>query len=175
MTNESLISALNEALDMEKKGHAFYEEMSKKSTNDITKKTFSFLKDNEILHIDNIKAFYETLKRDGKVPAFNSDAFKTERRNEYTIFRERLSSLKDKIKPKDDDKKACEFAMDFENKGYKHYEKMLKRAKDANLIKLLKFLLEEEANHYESIKKTYEYLTDSANWFMFEEGSFPQG
>jgi len=65
--------------------------------------------------------------------------------------------------------------MDFENKGYKHYEKMLKRAKDANLIKLLKFLLEEEANHYESIKKTYEYLTDSANWFMFEEGSFPQG
>ena len=175
MENESLLGALGEALDMEKKGHAFYKEMAKKSANDIAKRTFAFLAKNEIMHIENIKKFYETLKKDGKVPAPDLDALKTEREKEYTIFSESLSVLKEKIKPEDDDVKACEFAMDFENKGYKHYENMLKKADDPSLIKLLKFLLAEESKHYESIKQTYEYLKDSANWFMYNEESFPQG
>ena len=175
MENESLMEALGEALDMEKKGQAFYEDMAKKSINDITKSTFAFLAKNEVLHIENIKKFYETLKQDGKLPALDLGALKTERKKEYTIFSESLSALKEKIKPEDDDAKACEFAMDFENKGYKHYENMLKKAEDANLVKFLKFLLGEESKHYESIKQTHEYLKDSANWFMYNEGSFPQG
>ncbi|MDP6685983.1 MAG: hypothetical protein QGI05_03425, partial [Candidatus Omnitrophota bacterium] len=61
------------------------------------------------------------------------------------------------------------------NSGYKYYESMLKEAKDENLVKLLKFLLEEEGKHYEGIMKLHTYLTDSENWFMYEEGSFPQG
>ena len=83
--------------------------------------------------------------------------------------------MPEKIKNSDTDKKACEFAMEFENNGYKYYEEMLRKAEGRKLIKLLKFLLNEENQHYEGIRNLYTYLTDSANWFMYEEGSFPQG
>lgn len=65
--------------------------------------------------------------------------------------------------------------MELENSGYKYYEAMLKDTKDKNLSAFLKFLLEEESQHYQWIQNTYTYITDSANWNMYEEKAFPQG
>jgi len=65
--------------------------------------------------------------------------------------------------------------LEFENKGYRYYEEMLKSSDDENLTKLLKFLIEEEKRHYDLIFRIHQYLTDSYNWNMYEEGSFPQG
>jgi len=127
------------------------------------------------MHIENIKNFYNTFKEKGVFPFLDSSGFKDKRSEELNLFSNSIKELNEKIKPSDDDKKACEFAMEFENSGYKHYENMLKDAKDKNLEKLLKFLLEEESGHYEAISDLYTYLTDSHNWFMYEEGSFPQG
>ena len=115
------------------------------------------------------------MKEKGEFPDLKLENIKEKRLDELKIFSKSISELNEKIKPSDDDKKACEFAMELENDGYKYYENMLKDAKDTNLVKLLKFLLGEESKHYENLKKLYEYLTDSQNWFMYEEGSFPQG
>ncbi len=52
---------------------------------------------------------------------------------------------------------------------------MRKDAKDEKLVKLLDFLSEEEKAHYDSIMKLHTYIIDSANWYMYEEESFPQG
>ena len=65
--------------------------------------------------------------------------------------------------------------MEFENSGYRYYEAMRKDLKDEKLVKLLDFLLEEEKTHCDSIMKLHAYITDSANWYMYEEESFPQG
>ena len=116
-----------------------------------------------------------TFKERGVFPFLDSSGSKDKRGEELNLFSKSIKELNEKIKPSDDDKKACEFAMEFENSGYKYYENMLKDAKDKNLEKLLKFLLEEESGHYEAISDLYTYLTDSHNWFMYEEGSFPQG
>ena len=175
MNGKELEKMLKEALDMEEKGYKFYKDTSKKAENDITKKTFSFLADQEVLHIDSIKNFYSTLKEKQEFPSIDLSDVKKERNDSMTIFSKRIKELNEKIKPSDDDKKACEFAMEFENNGYKYYESMLKNAKDENLVKLLKFLLNEESKHYKGIEDVYTYLTDSTNWFMYEEGTFPQG
>lgn len=66
--NDNLISALSKALAMEEKGYKFYQDTSAKSKNSITKKTFDFLADNEILHIENIKKFYAALEKKGAFP-----------------------------------------------------------------------------------------------------------
>ncbi|MFC1576965.1 ferritin family protein [Candidatus Omnitrophota bacterium] len=175
MASAIVTDALKQALDMEKKGYEFYNEMSEKSENDITKKTFAFLAKDEMLHLDSIKKFHEAVGADEKTPAFDLNAAKKDRGTDRAIFSERLSDLTEKIKRADDDKKAFDFAMEFENNGYRYYQNMLKEAKDENLIRLLNFLIEEENEHYELIKRTSEYLTDPAHWFMSEEGSFPQG
>ena len=175
MENKELIDTLKKAFDMEEKGYEFYREAGKKSTSEIVKNTFNFLADNEILHMHRIKDFYNILSEKGEFPKLNLKDEKTKRTEEANIFSKSISAFKDKIKPSDDEKKALEFAMEFENEGHKHYSKMLEKAEDENLIKLLKFLIEEESMHYESLKKTYEYVSDTHNWFMYEEGSFPQG
>ena len=56
----------------------------------------------------------------------------------------------------------------------KHGE-LLAQAKDDGLKKFLEFLIQEEKSHYESIMKVYDYIQDAGNWFMYEEGAFPQG
>jgi len=175
MENKVLAETLQKALDMEEKGHEFYKDRSENSINNVTKKAFGFLADNEILHIETIKEFSDALRNKGEFPSIDLSGKKEERKKEFSIFSKGISELKEKVKPDDDDKKAYEFAMELETSGYLYYEKMLKEAKDENLVKLLKFLIEEEKKHYEEIEKLYAYLSDSSNWYMYEEGSFPQG
>lgn len=175
MDNTALLKALKDALEMEEKGYKFYKDTANTCKNKITKKTFSFLADNELLHIENIKQFYNTMEEKGAFPDADLDRVKDKRLKDLSIFSKSIEELKEKIEKSDDDIKACLFAMEFEKNGYHYYENMLKDAKDGNLVKLLNFLLDEEDGHYESIMKLHEYLSDSQNWFMYEEGSFPQG
>jgi len=175
MENKELVDTLKKAFDMEEKGYAFYEDASKKSESGIVKNTFSFLAENEVLHMHHIKDFYNSLAEKGEFPVLHLKDEKIKRTEEANIFSKNISEFKDKIKPSDDEKKALEFAMELENEGHKYYEDLLKKADNENLVKFLKFLIEEESMHYESLKKTYEYVTDTENWFMYEEGTFPQG
>lgn len=175
MANKKLQDALTKALDMEEKGHKFYKDVSKKIENEVTKKTFDFLADNELLHIESIKKFCSSLKEKGSLPDLRIESVRKKRGQDLSIFSKSISELKDKIKESYTDKEACEFAIDFENSGYRYYEDMLKEAKDENLIKLLRFLLSEEKIHCDTIMKLHSYISDSANWYMYEEGSFPQG
>ncbi|MFH1782070.1 MAG: ferritin family protein [Candidatus Omnitrophota bacterium] len=174
MENSEMLKVLNKALEMEEKGYNFYNEMSMSAKNIITKEAFSFLADQETLHIESIRNFYDSLAKDKPRLIKFEDVAKT-RDDEITIFSKKITDLKEKITPDDSDTKACEFAMEFENNGYKYYENVLKYAKDESLIALLKFLLREEAKHYDAISKLHTYITDSSNWHMYEEGSFPQG
>ncbi|MBU1853947.1 MAG: ferritin family protein [Candidatus Omnitrophica bacterium] len=172
---KTLQELLKEAIEMEEKGYKFYQEAGKKAKDNVVRRTFDFLANNEILHIESIKGFYNTLKDRGELPSIELEDKKRQRMKNLSIFSRGIKELNEKIKPNDDDRKACEFAMEFENNGYKYYEEMLKEAKNENLIKLLKFLLQEEKEHYESIMNLHTYITDSANWYMYEEGAFPQG
>jgi len=175
MENKSLLNALHKALVMEERGYNFYMEASRKSENSITKSTFKYLADNEMLHIDQIKKFYDNLSGNKGLPPLRIEDVKAEREQDAKIFTSQIRDLKEKIKKSDSDKEACEFAMNLENDGYKYYEEMLKGAEDENLAALLKFLLREETGHYEGIKGLYTYITDPENWFMYDEKSFPQG
>lgn len=174
MASQKLLEALNKAVEMEEKGYKFYKDTSKKGQNDMTRKTFDFLAENEVFHIKAINNFCNILKK-GESPSIALAGVKDKRIEDLDIFSKSISTLNEKVRAVDDDKKAYEFAMEFENNGYKYYENMLKEAKDEELIKLLKFLLKEESKHHDLLMGAYTYLTDSHNWFMYEEGTFPQG
>jgi len=175
MDKTALKETLKKALEMEEKGQAFYKGIVQKVANDATKKMFDFLAKNELLHIKSIKDFYDYLAKNGEFPKLDLSKLVSGRKKDLSIFAKNISELKDKVKKSDTDKEACEFAMEFENSGYKYYENMRKDAKDPDLTKLLDFLLEEEKTHYDTIMKLHTYITDSANWYMYKEESFPQG
>ena len=124
---------------------------------------------------NKIEDTFEGLKENGELPDIKLEGVQDKRKEDLKIFSRSISELTEKVHPDDDDQKALAFALEFENSGYRYYENMLKQAKDQNLIKLLNFLLSEEGKHAEAITRLQTYLEDSANWFMYEEGSFPQG
>jgi len=174
MGNVKLLEeSLAKAIEMEEKGHKFYMESRQKCKNGITKNMFKFLADQETQHIEIIKKFYDSLKEKGGFPSVELNT--SARIGDLDLFSKNIKNLKEKINHDDTEKKACEFAMELENIGYEYYEKMLKNSHDEKLSKFLQFLLKEESRHYEIIKDLYAYITDSKNWFMYEEGSFPQG
>jgi rubrerythrin len=175
MAQKVLLASLKRAIDMERRGQKFYNRMSGKCLNESTKKMFAFLAGNELQHIESIREFYETMRKEGAFPRFHVKETLEQRKEYLKIFSEGIRKLDEKIKPGGNDREACEFALEFENNGYRYYEKMLKKAKDKNLIKLLRFLLREESTHYASIENLHTYLVDPHNWFMYDEGSFPQG
>lgn len=175
MDNKILIETLHKALEMEKKGYQFYKDTAQKSRNGITRKTFAFLAENEVFHIENIKVFYESLQKKGDLPALALEKVDAARSQGLQIFSKDLSAWKERINPNFSDKDAYEFAMEFEKEGYAYYEDLLQAADNENLKTLLRFLLAEENKHYDLLMKAYAYLTDTQNWFMYEEESFPQG
>jgi len=166
---------LKKALEMEEKGYKFYIDSAKKIEGSVAKKTFESLAKNEIEHIRIIKMFYEGMDKEGAFPDLAPDDAGDKASEDITIFASSIKDLKEKIKPSANDREALEFAMDFENSGYRYYQKFLKESKDKNLTKLLNFLLKEEDRHCKALMEIYAYVTDSANWYMYEEGSFPQG
>jgi rubrerythrin len=163
------------ALEMEEKGYEFYRTQIAKAKNKIAKDMFSFLADNELFHIESIKKFYEGVSVSKGNINIDLSSEKQKRIKALDIFSKSIDELDEKISPDDTDKNACEFAMEFEKSGYDYYKKLLTEAEGERAKKFLEFLLDEEKRHYEIIEKTYNYLTDSENWFMYEEGSFPQG
>ena len=166
---------LKKALEMEEKGYKFYIDSAKKVEDSVTKKTFEFLAKNEIQHIKIIKIFYEGMAKRGAFPDLTPDDTQDKASEDITIFARNIKDLKEKIKPSENDKEALEFAIEFENSGYSYYQKFLKESKDKNLTRLLSFLLKEEDRHCKALMDIHTYVTDSANWYMYEEGSFPQG
>jgi rubrerythrin len=174
-TKSDFKGMLLSALEMEERGYEFYKVESAKAKNKIAKDMFLFLADNELFHIESIKNFYERIKEGKDNSKLDLSFEKQKRIKALDIFSKGIDELNDKISPDDTDKKACEFAMEFEKNGYDYYKNMLSEAEGGQAKRFLEFLLDEEKQHYEILEKTYNYLTDSANWFMYEEGSFPQG
>jgi len=174
-TGNDFKSMLLSALKMEEKGYKFYKVQSVQAKSKIAKDMFLFLAGNELSHIESIKKFNENIKTGKTTAELDILVEKQNRIEKLDIFSKSIDELNDKISPGDTDKEACEFAMEFEKNGYDYYEGMLAITKDTQAMQFLEFLLDEEKKHYEIIERMYNYLTDSANWFMYEEGSFPQG
>ena len=170
--DNKIIELLNTAITMEENGYDFYIATQENSENSLTSKLFSSLAEQELLHIEYIKRFYDNLKSDVGLPSI--DIIKS-KRDKSKIFNVDIATLKEKVKNQEDDVKAYEFALELEKKGYEFYEKLLADATDPNLKAFIEFLVKEEHDHYALIEKAYGYVTDTQNWFMNEEGSFPQG
>jgi len=172
MEKHTLLETLNKALAMEEKGYKLYKDVSKKSINSATKRTFDFLANSEILHIERIRKFCNELKEKGELHLVKFADVKNNQNEDLDMFSRSISSLKEKVKPDGSEKKAYRFAKELESNARRYYKNMLKETKDKNLVRLLKFLIEEETKHYALVTNMYTYVSDPYNWFMQEKHPF---
>lgn len=152
--------ALQTALDFEEKGQNIYKEIAEKTKNPIVAKTFSYLAEQELLHIGEIREYAEKEKVElkGDQPEDTKNFFLTT-----------VKEFKDKLELSDNDIKAHETTLELEQNAYDFYKEQHAQTDNEELKKFFKFLMVQENAHYELIQKAYEFIKDPTAFYSEQE------
>ncbi|NQT46970.1 MAG: ferritin family protein [Candidatus Omnitrophica bacterium] len=169
------IEVLSISLEMEKKGYDFYMKAANKSTNELGKKTFAALAEDEKRHAEAIEKYQESISGGKASPQLKTAVASHKNIKERLLFgKSEAERLKD-LSVDADELKAYDVAMQLEKDGRDYYKKALESLEDEKVKDLYKFLISEEEAHFDIIFRTAEYLKDPGGWFAKEEGHFFEG
>lgn len=162
--------ALKTALDFEQKGHSIYEETSNSTKNPIVAKTFRYLVNQELIHIEEIKEYLEKLNNSHNIELKGDTLTDTKK-----FFTSTVKEFKAKTELSDDDLKAHETALELEQKSYDFYKEQHNQTADEEAKKFFKWLMGQENTHYEFIQKAYDFIKDPVGFYTEEEQWIVEG
>jgi rubrerythrin len=161
------MNALEVAKKMETDAIKFYTEAAEKTRYEAGKKMFLSITDDEKRHLvlisDLIKGM--NIKIDDVSPM----------NKVKTVFESMKGTMMKKVAASKDELDAFKIAMEMEREGEKFYRQSLDAAKTDKEKALFKRLIEEERQHYEIFANTYSHLSDTGNWFLWEERGVIEG
>lgn len=161
------MDALEMAMRMETDAISFYTEASLKTSSPAGKKMFQSITLDERRHLEMIAQIVKGLQITHKDVSPLA--------NVKTVFESMKSEMMQKIKASTDDLEAFQVAMEMEKEGLEHYKKTLAAVTKDKERALLQRLIEEEQQHYQLFANTYQFLSDTGNWFMWEERGIVEG
>jgi rubrerythrin len=161
------MNALEVARKMETDAIKFYTEAAEKTGYEAGKKMFLSITEDEKRHLvlisDLIKGM--NIKIDDVSPM----------NKVKTVFESMKGAMMKKVAASKDELDAFKIAMEMEKEGEKFYQQSLDAAKTDKEKALFKRLIEEERQHYEIFANTYSHLSDTGNWFLWEERGVIEG
>ncbi len=161
------MNAVKTALRMETDAIKFYKDAADKTTNPVGRKMFLSITEDEKRHLDILAGILKGL-----------DLPKTEispMENIKTVFRTMKNEMIHRIEATPDELEAFRIAMQMEKEGVEFYRKAESGAETTKEKSLFNRLISEEDQHYNIFANTYSILSDSGNWFMWEEHSMADG
>jgi len=161
------MDALEMAMKMEIDAITFYAEAAQKTKFPAGKKMFQAIAQDEKRHLEMISQLIKGLA------VTHKDV--SPMKNVKTIFESLKGELMQKVEATDDELEAFKIAMQMEKEGKEFYKKTLSHAKTDKEKKLLEGLIKEEEQHYAIFANTYQFLSDTGNWFMWEERGIVEG
>lgn len=165
-----LKQSLQTALDFEQKGHKIYEDTSNNTKNQIVAKTFRYLADQELFHIEEITEYIEKLNNGHKIELKGDKLEDTKK-----FFSSTAKEFKEKTELSDDDIKAHETALELEQNAYDFYKEQQSQTDDEETKNFFKWIMDQENAHYELIQKSYEYIKNPVGFYTEEEGWIVEG
>ena len=157
------IEAIKMAIQMETDGLKYYEEAASKTDNELAKKTFKRIAQDEVAHLKTFQHMFDTLTgteawrelakfapKVGKIPMFEGEIEK-----------------KGDVNPSDVD--ALRIAIENERKGIEHYKNAAAATADEMAKEIFSKIREEEEYHYDLLQAQLDYLTKSGFWFDIGE------
>lgn len=168
--NEAALAVLEEAMEVERQGEAFYEGAAEHVQDPTGKAVFRTLARDEVQHLRLLQAEHEAISS-------HMDWIELEEAKAHELSSP-LKLFPDKreaslvIPAAATDEHALELAMKFEYRGYNMYVGAAADAADPRAAELFEFLARQENSHYAFLQKTHEYLTTEGTWY-FDEHEFP--
>lgn len=161
------MDALEIAMKMETDAITFYTEAARKTKYPAGKKMFETITADEKRHLEMIVQIIKGLS------VTHKDV--SPMKNVKTVFESLKDEMMKKVVATADELEAFKIAMQMEKEGKEFYEKTLAHAKTEKEKTLLKRLIQEEEQHYSIFANTYQFLSDTGNWFMWEERGIVEG
>jgi len=161
------MDALEVAMKMETDAISFYTEAARKTKYPAGKKMFQTITEDEKRHLEMISQFVKGMQVTQKDVS--------PMKNVKTIFESLKDEMMKKVEVTADEMEAFKIAAQMEKEGMAFYERTLTQAKTDKEKTLLRRLIQEERQHYEIFTNTHQYLSDTGNWFMWEERGIVEG
>ena len=161
------MNAIEIAIRMEKDSIKFYKEASEKAKHLVGKKMFLSIAEDEQRHLEMLSQIFKEM--DVTIKDVNP------MNNIKTVFETLKDTMQEKIKATKDEVDAFSIAMHMEKEGIEFYKKAGSEAKTEKEKALFERLAQEEQQHYDIFSNSYNFLTDTGNWFMWEEHTIVEG
>lgn len=165
---ERALTMLNKALDMERKGMAFYEDAIKTCSNQVGREIFQMLKKEEQIHMDRIMKIYAHLEEKAD---WTSDwkVIQPDHGDLEVFFTELTKRHGTDITADTSDIEALDVGIDFEQNAVAFYREHLSDAVETLEREFIEEMVAEERNHHKILTDMKLYLTDPAIWFRERE------
>ena len=158
------------ALELEKKGEAFYKEAVITCQNDLGREIFRMLVKDEGLHMDRILKIYNSLKV-GQTWSEEWKSIKLDHKDLGILFREMASAHGTKITATTSDLEALTMGIDLELRSIAFYKKNLTKARDSIERDFIEQMIGEENSHHAVLSDMKLYLADPTGWFFDHENT----
>jgi rubrerythrin len=162
-----MTNAIEIAIKMETDAIKFYKAAADKTKNSVGKKMFLTVREDEKRHLNMLTQIFKGLD----VKAGDVSPMK----NIKTVFESMKNEMMKKIEVTQNELEAFKIASQMEKEGIEFYRKALSEAKTEKEKALFDRLIKEEEQHYSIFANSYSFLSDTGNWFMWEEHSIVEG
>ncbi|HID63778.1 MAG TPA: hypothetical protein EYP49_13725 [Anaerolineae bacterium] len=164
----AVLTALNQAIEVEVEGQRFYLEAAECTTNPKGAEMFRSLADDEATHERILRRQLDALTQ-GEA-WLKSSALLPEGIAETTselpdlIFPESEKVCAEAVRPDDSDLDALLLALQIENKSYNLYRKLAQTTDDPNGKRMYEYLANAERGHFDLLMLNYEHLSTVGSW-----------
>ncbi|MBF0560258.1 MAG: ferritin family protein [Nitrospirae bacterium] len=161
------MNAIEMSIKMETDAINFYKEAAGRTSHSVGKKMFLSIIEDEKRHVKMLDDLFRglDLTLEEVSPMTNMK----------TVFEELRGEMMQRVTATTDELEVLRIAMNMEKEGTEFYRKALTEAKAGKEKKLFEKLVREEEQHFAIFENTYSFLSDTGNWFMWEEHSIVDG
>ena len=153
--------SLDLAIELEQKGHDYYETNAAETNNPMAKSILESLAEQELDHIETIKEIASG-KGVENIDVHTANV-EEEAKKAFESF-----TAKEREDWEEFDEEVYKHALDLEQDIYDLYANLAEKTKGKEK-EFFEALMEEENNHYESIQNALYYLTNNSKWLDEEE------
>ena len=161
------MKALEMAVKMESDAVEFYKKCAEKTSSAIGRKMFLSIAEDEQYHL---ACANKVISGQGFEPSKT-----TPKQDMKNIFDQNKNIMMQKVNASTDDLEALKIAMKMEEEGFKFYEKAAAEASSPSEKALFQCLAKDEQEHFAIFQNTCSYLSDTSNWFMWEDRAIYEG
>lgn len=161
------MNAVDMAVKMETDAVEFYTRCAEKTSHPFGKKMFLSIAEDERYHI---ACALQVL--DGKAMAASATSPKQDIKSVYAQSKD---ALMQRVAATSDELDALKIGMKMEKEGVEFYKKAAAEAQTPAEKAFFECLAKDEAEHYEIFSETFSFLSDTGNWFLWDEKGIIEG